>query len=114
LVFVTTSKLQVLKLLEVDAYFGRQVRVRPVQTLDELRVVLQSARIWDEKQIQEICYAIEEGCIRGADEEVFEVRVGIKTVLEFVAEARVAYDRDRDGKELFQAKMIDAINAVKA
>lgn len=82
LVFVTTSKASVLKMLEVDMDFAKQVAVPAVSNLKELCAVLQQTRVFASGDIQQVAGAIQQ---RTGSETV---GVGIKTVLDCIFEAK--------------------------
>ncbi|PHH55130.1 Vesicular-fusion protein sec18 [Ceratocystis fimbriata CBS 114723] len=121
LVFCTTSKLRVLKLLEVDDVFDKKIDVRPLRSLNELATVMDHSRVFDRNQIQNICGQIQDTAVMTEAERrkgQFSVELGIKTVLDFLFEAKAASKPREDGSALdpgpiFLNLMVDAINAAK-
>ena len=108
LTFVTTSHMGRLKRLQVDTYFPRQVRVNPVKSLEELAEVLMQSRTYSEKVVRYMCEQIQS--MAGPDRDgQFMVGLGIKTVLTFLAEAKVMQDNGQDGVEAFIQKVSEAI-----
>ncbi|UKZ63565.1 uncharacterized protein TrAtP1_004794 [Trichoderma atroviride] len=82
LIFVTTSKASVLKMLEVDQDFAKKVAVPAVSNLRELAVVLHESRVLNSADVNQAINLIQE---RTGSESV---AVGVKTVLDCVFEAR--------------------------
>ncbi|KAK5997251.1 Vesicular-fusion protein sec18 [Cladobotryum mycophilum] len=82
LIFVTTSKASVLKMLEIDGDFAKKVAVPAVSNLRELAVVLHEARVLNSGDVNQTISTIQE---RTGTEAV---GVGVKTVLDCVFEAR--------------------------
>ncbi|KAL7903239.1 vesicle fusion factor [Trichoderma sp. TUCIM 5745] len=82
LIFVTTSKASVLKMLEVDQDFAKKVAVPAVSNLRELAVVLHESRVLNSADVNQTINLIQE---RTGSESVV---VGVKTVLDCVFEAR--------------------------
>ncbi|RCI14422.1 hypothetical protein L249_6180 [Ophiocordyceps polyrhachis-furcata BCC 54312] len=82
LVFVTTSKLSALKMLEIDSDFGKMVAVPAVSNLKELCAVLQQTQVFSSPDINEVANILHQRT--GSD----SLGVGIKTVLECVFEAQ--------------------------
>ncbi|KAL7798224.1 P-loop containing nucleoside triphosphate hydrolase protein [Trichoderma ceciliae] len=82
LIFVTTSKASVLKMLEIDQDFAKKVAVPAVSNLRELAVVLHESRVLNSADINQTINAIQE---RTGSESV---AVGVKTILDCVFEAR--------------------------
>ncbi|KAL6908947.1 AAA domain-containing protein [Trichoderma evansii] len=82
LIFVTTSKASVLKMLEVDQDFAKKVAVPAVSNLRELAVVLHESRVLNSADVNQTINIIQE---RTGSESV---AVGVKTVLDCVFEAR--------------------------
>jgi vesicle-fusing ATPase len=107
LVFVTTSKASVLRMLEIDNDFAKKVAVPGVSNLRELGTVLQEME--HEFSSNDINLAINEiGQQTGSD----NVGVGIKTVLDCVFEAK----RDPEGRvtEAFTELLVGKINELRA
>ncbi|KAM0459336.1 hypothetical protein ACHAPV_005518 [Trichoderma viride] len=86
LIFVTTSKASVLKMLEVDQDFAKKVAVPAVSNLRELAVVLHESRVLNSADVNQTINLIQE---RTGSESV---AVGVKTVLDCVFEARAGSD----------------------
>ncbi|GFP52123.1 vesicular-fusion protein sec18 [Trichoderma asperellum] len=82
LIFVTTSKASVLKMLEVDQDFAKKVAVPAVSNLRELAVVLHESRVLSSADVNQTINIIQE---RTGSESV---AVGVKTVLDCIFEAR--------------------------
>lgn len=82
LIFVTTSKLSVLKMLEIDMDFAKKVAVPAVSNLRELAVVLQESHVFNSDDVGQAISIIHDRT--GSD----AVGVGIKTVLDCIFEAR--------------------------
>ncbi|PFH56715.1 hypothetical protein XA68_16109 [Ophiocordyceps unilateralis] len=82
LVFVTTSKASVLKMLEVDMDFAKKVAVPAVSNLNELCAVLQQTRVFGSGDIQQVASTLQQRT--GSD----SVGVGIKTILDCIFEAK--------------------------
>ncbi|RFN45081.1 vesicle fusion factor nsfi, partial [Fusarium flagelliforme] len=105
LVFVTTSKASVLKMLEIDNDFAKKVAVPGVSNLRELGAVLQESPEFDydvNATINEI------GQQTGSD----SVGVGIKTILDCIFEAK----RDPNGQvvEAFVELLVGKIQELRA
>jgi vesicle-fusing ATPase len=82
LIFVTSSRLSVLKMLEIDMDFAKKVAVPAVANLQELSVVLQESRVFNSNDVGQALNIIRN---RTNSESV---GVGIKTVLDCIFEAR--------------------------
>ncbi|POR31745.1 Vesicular-fusion protein sec18 [Tolypocladium paradoxum] len=82
LVFVTTSKASVLKMLEIDMDFAKKVAVPAVSNLRELGTVLQESRVFNSGDINQIINIVQQ---RTGSESV---GVGIKTILDCIFEAK--------------------------
>ncbi|KAG5659272.1 hypothetical protein KAF25_000474 [Fusarium avenaceum] len=107
LVFVTTSKASVLRMLEIDNDFAKKVAVPGVSNFRELGTVLQEMD--NEFSSNDINSVINEiGHQTGSD----NVGVGIKTVLDCVFEAK----RDPEGRvtEAFTELLVGKINELRA
>jgi vesicle-fusing ATPase len=105
LVFVTTSKASVLKMLEIDNDFAKKVAVPGVSNLRELAAVLQESPEFDydvNATVNEI------GQQTGSD----SVGVGIKTILDCIFEAK----RDPNGQvvEAFVELLVGKIQELRA
>ncbi|KKA27223.1 hypothetical protein TD95_003337 [Thielaviopsis punctulata] len=122
LVFCTTSKMRVLKLLEVDDIFDKKIHVRPLRDMQELASVMATSGVFDRGVIGELCRQIQDGSVMTDTERrngQFAVEVGIKTVLDFLFEAKAASKPREDGAggldagPVFVNLMVDAINTAK-
>ncbi|KAH7146048.1 P-loop containing nucleoside triphosphate hydrolase protein [Dactylonectria macrodidyma] len=82
LIFVTSSKASVLRLLEIDMDFAKRVPVPAVNSLQELAVVLQDSRMFNTADVGQAIRIIQGRT--GSD----QVGVGIKTILDCIFEAR--------------------------
>lgn len=82
LIFVTTSKASVLKMLEIDMDFAKKVAVSAVSSLRELGMVLQESRVFNTGDINQIVNMVQQRT--GSD----AVGVGIKTILDCIFEAK--------------------------
>lgn len=111
LTLVTTSNIQIIKLLEVDTIFRRDVRVHPVRTLQELYVVLKQSGSYPEEVVREMCEQIQANAAtpQEMDQQTFTVGIGIKRVLDLLAAAKQAQEQGFDGREEFVTSMTDAI-----
>ncbi|KAM0345913.1 hypothetical protein ACHAPU_005964 [Fusarium lateritium] len=107
LVFVTTSKASVLRMLEIDNDFAKKVAVPGVSNLRELATVLQEMEHdFDSNDINSVINDIHQQT--GSD----SVGVGIKTVLDCVFEAK----RDPEGRvsEALTELLVGKINELRA
>ncbi|KAF7546220.1 hypothetical protein G7046_g9359 [Stylonectria norvegica] len=102
LVFVTSTKLSVLKMLEVDMDFDKEVAVPAVSNLRELSTVLQESRVFNSSDVGEAISIIQQRT--GYD----AVGVGIKTVLRFIFEAQ-RDGHNEDMLETFTDLMVENI-----
>ena len=104
-----------IRLLEVDTIFRRDVRVNPVRTLQELYTVLQESASYPDNEVRKMCEQIQEHAAtpQEMDERTFSVGVGIKTVLDLLAAAKQAEKHGFDGKQEFVSAMAEAILKVK-
>lgn len=104
LVFVTTSKASVLKMLEIDMDFAKKVAVPGVSTLRELGAVLGESHLFDSGDVGQALGIIEQ---RTGGEAV---GVGIKTVLDCIFEAKAGGEAVL---ETFAELMIDQIQYMR-
>lgn len=88
LVFVTTSKASVLKMLEIDMDFAKKVAVPAVSNLQELGTVLQESRVFNSGDINQVINNIQQRT--GSD----SVGIGIKTILDCIFEAKAGPESD--------------------
>ncbi|KAK0389960.1 hypothetical protein NLU13_3533 [Sarocladium strictum] len=102
LVFVTTSKASVLKMLEIDMDFAKKVAVPAIANLRELGAVMHEARVYeDDADIGRTLQQIQQ---RTGSEQV---GVGVKTVLDCVFEAKAG---GREGvMETFTELMVESV-----
>lgn len=82
MVFVTTSKASVLKMLEVDMDFAKRVAVPAVSNLNELGSLLQKSRMFNPDLINQAL----EGIQRRTGGQ--NVGIGVKTILDNIFEAK--------------------------
>ncbi|KAL2214280.1 AAA-domain-containing protein [Sarocladium strictum] len=106
LVFVTTSKASVLKMLEIDMDFAKKVAVPAVSTLRELGTVLHEVSAFeDDSHIGSTLQQIQQQT--GSE----QVSVGIKTILDCVFEAKAG---GREGVvETFTELIIESIQEMR-
>ncbi|KAH7137654.1 P-loop containing nucleoside triphosphate hydrolase protein [Dactylonectria macrodidyma] len=88
LIFVTSSKASVLRLLEIDMDFAKRVPVPAVNSLQELAVVLQDSRMFNTADVGQAIRIIQGRT--GSD----QVGVGIKTILDCIFEARAGGNQE--------------------
>ncbi|KAG7109847.1 Vesicular-fusion protein sec18 like [Verticillium longisporum] len=106
LVFVTTSELNVLKMLGVMKLFRRQIPVPAVSTLRELESLLNQTNNFDSADINHIVNTISQ------DTGSQQVGIGIKTVLECLEESRVEAARgEANMVESFTGRIVSAIGS---
>jgi vesicle-fusing ATPase len=103
LVFATTSRASVLKMLEVEMDFAKKVAVPAVANLRELGTVLQEFNVFSSGEISEALSLVQQGI--GSD----NVGVGIKTVLDCMIEAR----EGRPDVNTFADLMIQAVHDLR-
>lgn len=106
LVFVTTSKASVLKMLEVDQDFAKKVAVPAVSTLRELGSVLHESKSFDGGEISQVMGMVQE---RTREENV---GVGIKTILDSIFEAK-AGGQDSNVLETFVDLLVENMNDLR-
>lgn len=102
LIFVTTSKASVLRMLEVDMDFAKKVAVPAVSNSQQLAAVLQGSRVFNSSEIRAAVGTVEERT--GSD----SVGVGIKTVLDCIFEAKAGAP-DSDVGETFSDLLVEEI-----
>ncbi|KAI1813074.1 vesicle fusion factor [Poronia punctata] len=108
LVFVTTSKLSVLKMLEIDMDFAKKVAVPAVANTQELGTVLQHSRAFAPEDVSEAVNLVRRGA--GSD----SVGVGIKTVLDCIFEARAGGGESPEVTQTFSELMVEKIQELQA
>lgn len=101
LIFVTSSRLSMLKMLEIDMDFAKKVAVPAVSNLQELAVVLQESRVFDSNNVSQALSIIQNRTRSDS------VGVGIKTVLDCIFEARAG--NNPDALETFTDLMAEKI-----
>ena len=82
LVFVTTSKASVMKMLEIDGDFAKKVAVPAVSNLQELANVLQESRMLNSGDVNQAISMLQERT--GAQ----SLGLGVKTILDCIFEAK--------------------------
>jgi vesicle-fusing ATPase len=107
LVFVTTSKASVLRMLEIDTDFAKKVPVPAVSTLNELGPILDQSGVINPEDIRGALSAIRQRT--GSD----TVNVGVKAVLDCLFEAR-AGGEDFNIVETFSELLIEKIQEASA
>ncbi|KAH7159698.1 P-loop containing nucleoside triphosphate hydrolase protein [Dactylonectria estremocensis] len=88
LIFVTSSKASVLRLLEIDMDFAKRVPVPAVSNVQELAMVLQDSRMFNTADVGQAIHIIQGRT--GSD----QVGVGIKTILDCIFEARAGGNQE--------------------
>ncbi|RYP65709.1 hypothetical protein DL769_006240 [Monosporascus sp. CRB-8-3] len=106
LVFVTTSKASVLKMLEIDMDFAKKVTVPAVSNMQELSTVLQEYTVFNPEDIIEAVNMVREGA--GSD----TIGVGIKTVLDCIFEARAGGEPSAGVLKTFSELLVERIQAM--
>lgn len=106
MVFVTTSKASVLKMLEIDMDFAKKVAVPAVSNLQELGTVLQESRVFNSGDINQIINIVQQ---RTGSESV---GVGIKTILDCIFEAK-AGGPDSEVLDTFSDLLLETIQEMK-
>ncbi|KAM4059181.1 ATPase family associated with various cellular activities (AAA) domain-containing protein [Hirsutella rhossiliensis] len=106
LVFVTTSKASVLKMLEIDTDFAKKVAVPAVSNLKELAAVLHESRVFNSGDINEIVNIVQQRT--GSD----SIGVGIKTILDCIFEAK-AGGSSSDVLETFSDLLLEKIQEMQ-
>ncbi|KAM3475232.1 hypothetical protein MY8738_007502 [Beauveria namnaoensis] len=106
LVFVTTSKASVLKMLEVDQDFAKKVAVPAVSNLRELGNVLHESKSFNSGDISQVIGMVQE---RTREENV---GVGIKTILDCIFEAK-AGGPSSNVLETFVDLMVENMNDLR-
>ncbi|KAI1352778.1 P-loop containing nucleoside triphosphate hydrolase protein [Xylaria sp. FL0043] len=107
LVFVTTSRVSMLKMLEIDMDFAKKVAVPPVSNLQELRAVLRDSRVFNPEDIDEAIGLVQQGT--GSD----RIGVGIKAVLDCIFEARAGGGPSTDILRTFSELLIEKIQEMQ-
>ncbi|KAI1275828.1 P-loop containing nucleoside triphosphate hydrolase protein [Xylaria sp. FL0933] len=107
LVFVTTSRVSMLKMLEIDMDFAKKVAVPPVSNLQELRAVLRDSRVFNPEDIDDAIGLVQQGT--GSD----RIGVGIKTVLDCIFEARAGGGPSSDILRTFSELLIEKIQEMQ-
>ncbi|KPM34026.1 Vesicular-fusion protein sec18 [Neonectria ditissima] len=105
LIFVTTSKLSVLKMLEIDMDFAKKVAVPAVSNVRELAAVLQESHVFNSSDVGQAISIIQGRT--GSD----AVGVGVKTVLDCIFEARAG--DNQDVLETFTDLLVEKIHEMR-
>ncbi|KAH8683428.1 vesicle fusion factor [Ilyonectria robusta] len=105
LIFVTTSKLSVLKMLEIDMDFAKKVAVPAVSNVRELAIVLQDSKVFNTADVGQAISIIQNRT--GSD----SVGVGIKTIQDCIFEARAG--GNEDVLETFTDLLIEKIQEMR-
>ncbi|KAH7002268.1 P-loop containing nucleoside triphosphate hydrolase protein [Ilyonectria destructans] len=105
LIFVTTSKLSVLKMLEIDMDFAKKVAVPAVSNVRELATVLQDSKVFNTADVGQAINIIQDRT--GSD----SVGVGIKPILDCIYEARAG--GNEDVLETFTDLLIEKIQEMR-
>ncbi|EQL03915.1 vesicle fusion factor NSFI [Ophiocordyceps sinensis CO18] len=106
LVFVTTSKASVLKMLEIDMDFAKKVAVPAVSNLKELAAVLHESRVFNSGDIDEVVNIVEQRT------ESDSIGVGIKTILDCIFEAK-AGESSSDVLETFSDLLLEKMQEMQ-
>ena len=106
MVFVTTSKASVLKMLEVDQDFAKKVAVPAVSNLRELGNVLHESQTFNNNDINQVIGMLQQRV--GED----TVGVGIKTILDCIFEAK-AGGPESNVPETFVDLMVENMNELR-
>ncbi|KAG8427626.1 transport between ER and Golgi ATPase protein [Metarhizium acridum] len=105
LVFVTTSKAAVLKMLEIDTDFAKRVAVPAVADAEELATVLQESRVFNSNDIDQVVNLVRQRT--GSD----KVGIGIKTIQDLIFEAK-AGESSSDVLATFSELLLDNIQGI--
>ncbi|KID88875.1 vesicle fusion factor NSFI [Metarhizium guizhouense ARSEF 977] len=105
LVFVTTSKAAVLKMLEIDTDFAKRVAVPAVADAEELAAVLQESRVFNSNDIDQVVNLVRQRT--GSD----KVGIGIKTIQDLIFEAKAGESRSHV-LETFSELLLDNIQGL--
>ncbi|KAI0205675.1 P-loop containing nucleoside triphosphate hydrolase protein [Astrocystis sublimbata] len=108
LVFVTTSRASMLKMLEIDGDFAKKVAVPAVTSLQELKPILRQSRIFDPEDINEAINLVHQGA--GSD----RIGVGIKTVLDCMFEARAGGGASAEILRTFAELLVEKIQEMQS
>ncbi|OAQ73240.1 vesicular-fusion protein SEC18 [Pochonia chlamydosporia 170] len=84
LVFVTTSKASVLKMLEIDTDFAKKVAVPAVSDVHELATILQESSIFNSGDINQVINTVQQRT--GSD----KIGIGIKAIQDCIFESKAA------------------------
>ncbi|KAI0193787.1 P-loop containing nucleoside triphosphate hydrolase protein [Xylaria flabelliformis] len=108
LVFVTTSRASMLKMLEIDMDFAKKVAVPAVTSLPELKPILRESRVFSPEDINEAISLIHQGT--GSD----RIGVGIKTVLDCIFEARAGGGPSAEILRTFSELLVEKIQELQS
>ncbi|KAI1427503.1 P-loop containing nucleoside triphosphate hydrolase protein [Xylaria sp. FL1777] len=107
LVLVTTSRVSMLKMLEIDMDFAKKVAIPPVSNLQELRTVLRDSRVFNPEDIDEAVNLVQQAA--GSD----RIGVGIKTVLDCIFEARAGGGPSTEILRTFSELLVEKIQEMQ-
>nr|AER26946.1 NsfA [Epichloe amarillans] len=102
LIFVTTSKASVLKMLEIDGDFAKKVAVPAVSNVRELATILQESRTFNSGDINQVINMVQQRT--GSD----TIGVGIKAIQDLIFEAK-AGGPNSDVLETFSDLLLEKI-----
>ncbi|OAA46316.1 vesicle fusion factor NSFI [Metarhizium rileyi] len=102
LIFVTTSKSSVLKMLEIDTDFAKKVAVPAIADLQELSVVLEKSGVFNSGDINQVINVVQQ---RTGSERI---GIGIKTIQDLILEAK-AGESETQVLETFSELLLDNI-----
>ncbi|KAI1117585.1 P-loop containing nucleoside triphosphate hydrolase protein [Nemania sp. NC0429] len=108
LVFVTTSRVSMLKMLEIDMDFAKKVAVPPVSNLQELNTVLRGSRVFNPEDVDEATSLVQQEA--GSN----DIGVGIKTVLDCIFEARAGGGPSADVIRTFSELLVEKIREMQS
>ncbi|KAI1159373.1 P-loop containing nucleoside triphosphate hydrolase protein [Nemania serpens] len=107
LVFVTTSRESMLKMLEIDMDFAKKVAVPAVSNLQELSTVLRGSRVFNSEDINEAISLVRQEA--GSD----KIGIGIKTILDCIFEARAGGGPSADIIRTFSELLVEKIREMQ-
>lgn len=102
LIFVTTSKASVLKMLEIDGDFAKKVAVPAVSSVRELATILQESRVFNSGDINQVINMVQQRTGSSS------IGVGIKTIQDCIFEAK-AGGPNSDVLETFSELLLERI-----
>ncbi|KAI0116409.1 P-loop containing nucleoside triphosphate hydrolase protein [Nemania sp. FL0031] len=107
LVFVTTSRVSMLKMLEIDMDFAKKVAVPAVTSLEELSMVLRESRVFNPEDINEAVNLVRQ------EAKSDKIGVGIKTVLDCIFEARAGGGPSSEIITTFSGLLVEKIQEMQ-